>query len=270
MMKYISTERPVVDVDIHDVVKYASTLQNKNYSVHTIRKHIISIKAFFNFLVEFGIIPSSPANAIKRPKTPRNIDRKKAMDEGHLETLLAWSQFHPRHNALIRFLADTGCRIGGAHTLKVEDVDLENCVASVVEKGSKQRMVAFGEGAAEAIRIWLSLRPADSCEYVFSKTPKLQTVASLTKVFRRACINAGIGSYGPHSLRHRKGYQLSDNRVSLSVAATLLGHESTDTTLNYYPADWDRAEAVSRELSLDNKETKPSSNITPFPKKLVQ
>lgn len=270
MRDYIGPSRPIEDVEISDLVKYANQLHNHpTYAPATIRKHVISIKAFFNWLKKFGIITASPADAIKRPKVPRNIDRKKAMDEAHLTKLLEWSQFSPRHDALVRFLADTGCRIGGAHTLKLSDINFEKNIALVTEKGDKSRMVAFGQTTHEALKRWINARADDACEYVFATGDKNLQVANLAQLFRRACIASGIGSYGPHSLRHRKGYQLSDNKTSLAVAATVLGHESTETTLHYYPRDWERAEAALRELSLEDS-NKRSPKIVNIPNRRVE
>lgn len=269
MQDYIGPARPVAEVNVAEVVAYSSNLYNKNYAQATIRKHVITVKAFFNWLKRMELITKSPADAVKRPKRERNIDRNKAMTEDQLSLLLSYTRFKPRHNALVRFLADTGCRIGGAHTLKISDIMFDKNTAEVTEKGSKKRFVAFGDETKKAIQNWIDSRPADACDYVFANGKTNIKVGNLGQLFRRACIAAGVGSVGPHSLRHRKGYQLSDNRVSISIASTVLGHESSDTTLHYYPKDWDRAKAALQELALPN-EDKHSPNIVQFRTKRVE
>lgn len=269
MREFVGNTRDICEVEVSDVVKYADKLYTKHYATATIRKHVISIKAFFNFLKKNRVIEYSPADAIKRPKRQHNIGRDKAMPDDLLDAYLAYAQWHPRVNALVRFLADTGCRIGGVNGLKVSDIDFVRQTAFVTEKGDKTRPVAFGLSTVEALQVWLDCRTADACDYVFATGPKPIKTANLAQLFRRHAQNAKIGSWGPHSLRHRKGRQLADARVAPSVAAEALGHERELTTLEYYyPRDWERAHHAIDSLTLDA--SKQSPNILRFPKKRVQ
>lgn len=269
MREFIGNTRDIYEVEVSDVVKYADKLYTKNYAKATIRKHVISIKAFFNFLKKNRVIDYSPADAIKRPKRQHNIGRDKAMPDDLLEKYLSYAQWNPRLNALVRFLADTGCRIGGANDLKVDDIDFIRRTAKVTEKGSKTRPVAFGESTAEALQVWLDARSLNACNYVFSTSGSQIKVANLAQFFRRHGEKAKIGSWGPHSLRHRKGKQLADAKVAPSVSAEALGHERVLTTMEYYyPHDWERAQKAIDSLTLDA--TKQSPNILRFPKKRVQ
>ncbi len=262
MSAWISLERPIEKVGVPEMIEYISTLHDRNYAQATILKHIVLIKAFFSFLVTNDIIEKSPVKNVKRPRLKPNIERSKAMTDAQLKQLLDYSKWLPRHDALIRFLADTGCRIGGVATLKVIDVDFENCRAKVTEKGNKLRMVGFGDSTRKALRRWLLERDKKT-GLMFSERDTI-TVSALSQLFRLACKKSGIGSYGPHTLRHRMGYQLSDAKVPLPVAATVMGHESTDTTLHYYPKDWDRAEQVFKSLALPD--TSPSLTVLKMPK----
>lgn len=79
---------------------------------------------------------------------------------------------------------------------------------------------------------------------------------SLGQLFTRICKRAGIPSYGPHSLRHRKGHQLADAKVNPSTAAMVLGHSDPTITLqHYYPKDWERAKREANNLATQSKST---------------
>lgn len=167
--------------------------------------------------------------------------------------------------ALVLYLADSGGRIGGAWSLQVNDLQLDSGTGTVTEKGDKSRTVAYGPAAVNALRMWLLIRKGDLGDYVFSyRGNKLKESAILGQFFRRLCIDAGIGSWGPHSLRHRKGFQLSDSGVSITIAAEALGHSSTGTTEQYYPHDWDRAQKAIRDLSTQPEDE--ASNIIQLPR----
>lgn len=230
------------------LVQYTNDLQKRGYALATRNKHIKSIKTFFNWLIDIEEITRTPARAIQTKKPPRGVARSKAMTDPELERVLRYALHKPRDYALILFLADTGCRAGGAAGLRVQDIEFERRRATVTEKGDKTRPVTFGEDCAAAIRDWLLKRKRHG-EYVFANRSKKLTGAQVGQIVRRACLKAGVRSLGSHSLRHRKGHQFADQRIAASVAATAMGHSDVTITLtNYYPDDYERAEQALAEL----------------------
>lgn len=266
MQDFLGPGRPVDAIRPDMLVEYANTLNHRDYAPATIRKHIKAIKTFFNWLVRIDALTKTPAHAIKQKTVSQTIDRDKAMTERELNTILDYVRYKPRDHALILFLADTGCRAGGAANLTIDDIDLERCTARVTEKGEKTRPVIYGNDCARAIRIWLIKRPATAGRYVFSRKHNPISAAQVSKIVRRACKKVGVRSLGSHSLRHRKGHQLADNRVAPSVAATAMGHSDPLVTLrHYYPQDWERAEDALRELTIQR--TRKPDNVIKMGKK---
>jgi integrase/recombinase XerD len=210
--------------------------------------------------------PPPPSAGLKPLRRSPAVERQKAMPDNVYEKLLDYAKWRPREHALVLFLGDSGCRIGGAAGLRWSDIDFENMRAQVTEKGAKTRYVFFGEECARALEGWrkIHLQPIDG--YVFQKHGHRMKNDSLGDFFERVCARAKVGTWGPHSLRHRKGFQFSDQRISVSVAATALGHESKSTTYNhYYPDDLDRAQAAIMELS--HKQPAPDEKIITFRRK---
>ncbi len=249
MAEYVGPARPVDSIKPEHLIEYAAALEERPYAPVTVRKHIKSIKTFFNWLVKIDALIKSPAVVIKAKRLQAYVSRDKAMTDGELERILSYVKWKPRDHALLLFLADTGCRAGGAAGLKDGDLDLEHCSAVVTEKGEKTRPVAYGVDCARAIRVWLLKRPREA-RYVFSRSVKPMTAAAVSQIVRRACKKVGVRSLGAHSLRHRKGHQLADAKVAVSTAATALGHSDVLTTLHYYyPRDWASAEKELRKLA---------------------
>jgi integrase len=264
MAAFIGPARPLDSIRPEHLIEYANTLDRRDYAAATVRKHVKCLRTFFNWLVKIEAIDKSPARAVRLASVPAGIDRDKAMTDAELNAILDYTRHKssPRDHALILFLADTGCRAGGAANLKLEDLDLDNLRAIVLEKGEKTRPVAYGEDCARAIRIWLLKRPTAAGRFVFSRTQKAISADSVSLVVRRACIRVGIRSLGSHSLRHRKGHQLADNHVAVSVAAKALGHSDPVITMrHYYPHDWDRAEVELKKLAVQ-RSRKPKNIIS--------
>lgn len=259
---YTGPARPVADISALDIIRYAQHLDARATikSPATYNKYVKTLRTFCNWCVRMKFLEETPALAIKQKKTSRRIPKDKSFPDAALARLLDFTKWDARADALVRFLADTGCRIGGAAGLRVSDVDIEQRRAIVTEKGKTDpRPVFFGDACARALTVWLLKRDHSRGDYVFSSDGHRMGNDHLAQYFRRLCERAGIGSYGPHSLRHRKGHQMADSRVAPSIAAKALGHEDVSITLNYYyPQDWERVAETIRKLS---EETSEDTNI---------
>lgn len=252
LSEYIGPARPISEITQLDLERWNNALNRSHYATATRNKYRRSIKSFFNYLVRLGQIPQSPATAITVKRRRQAVEKDRAMPDAALNRLLDFVQWKPRKrdHALILFLADSGCRIGEATTLTLDRLDLEQRRAWIDGK-TGGRFVPFGEECSRILKLWLIQKGGG--DYVFSEGAAPLT--NLDQVFRRACMKAGIGSWGPHSLRHRKGWQFSDGNLSAKLAQETLGHYSIETTLNsYYPRDWKRIAEAADKLSVPAQE----------------
>lgn len=241
--------RLVEEVKPADLVAYMQIIEGHNYAAATKLKHVKTIKCFFNRLVRLEELEKSPARVLKQKRLPTYVKRDKAMTDEELARLLDFVKYKERDYAALLFLADTGCRISGAAGLTIGDLDLEKRSAWVEEKGDKRRQVAYGDLCAKAIIKWLLRRPKSAGQFVFSRSQTAWKADNISQMIRRICKKIGIRVLSGHSLRHRKGHQLADQRTAPSIAATALGHSDPTITLqHYYPADWESAERELQKL----------------------
>lgn len=262
--KDLTAVKPEMLIEYFQVV-----IKPRSYADATHHKHVKTIKTFFNWCVKVKLLESSPASVIRNKRLRTAIGRDKAMTDEELLKLLEVVKHKPRDFALIMFLADTGCRRGGVVGLRMEDIDWSALTAKVTEKGNKERKVAFGDACSKAIRSWIAYRSqryAITGVYVFTRHGEKMHANNVSLMIRRACKLAGIRVRSAHSLRHRKGHQLSDAGISPSVGAVVLGHEDPKITLeHYYRKDWDSAEKAFRLLTTDpEKPVEQSKKIIRF------
>lgn len=269
MRDWIGPARQVSDIRPEHLIEYFQTqVKNGKYAPATEVKNEKTLKGFFNWCVRLEIIEKSPAKLLRASKVPRRISRDKAMPDDDLTKLLDHLRHKtvPRDFALVLFLADTGCRRGGAAGLRIQDVDFDGLIATVTEKGGEPRPVAFSEQCAKAILHWLAYRSAHYTikgVFVFSKDGGPMDPVLISQEIRRSCRRVGIKVRSSHSLRHRKGHQFADARIAPSIAATALGHSSSHITVeSYYPSDWDTAEKALRELMTVNPTNPKIVNIS--------
>lgn len=246
---FVGPGRPLDQVSAEDLLRFAQYYRAKASvrSPATYEKLLKTLRTFFNWCIKADFIAKSPAKPLKPAKKGDSLAREKAMSDAAYNQLVDYAKWDVRGLALVLFLGDTGCRIGGAAGLRWRDIDFvaDTPTALVTEKGAPPRKVFFGKSCERALLRLQAAKPGT--DKVFG----VNNADSLKQYFRRLCQRAGIGSYGPHSLRHRKGHQFGDNKVSPVIGAMVLGN-TVDIMLKYYYAkDWDRAAAAASEFTTD-------------------
>ncbi|HEY65828.1 MAG TPA: tyrosine-type recombinase/integrase [Caldilineae bacterium] len=249
-------DQPVGRITVHDIRAYAAHLRSRKeryvdhparerksggLSPFTVASYLRAVKRLFNWLVEEGIISESPARRVKLPKLGRH-EPKAISREDFLKLLKAAEGDDPwqrRARALLLFLADTGCRRGGLEYLRVDDVDLEQRLVRITEKGSRARLVPFSEVTREALEDWLEVRPEDKGPWLFTALgPKGKgrlTGDGIRQILDRLAKKAGVkGPVNPHSFRHAFAREYLLNGGDLATLADLLGHSSVQVTWEYY------------------------------------
>jgi site-specific recombinase XerD len=222
-------------------------------SAFTLHKHVRAWKRFFNWLVEEEVIPCNPAAKLKRPRLPR-VAPKDMLPED-LERLLNQARANQRDYAIVCFLADTACRVGGLAGLKLGDVRLDDRRALVREKGDRERFVHFGERTATALQIYCEgerntqLRdlerrgidfdpkrvPPKDGDFVFLGKQGSLTTSGVYLAIKRLARAAGVqGRYNPHSIRHGWARAAIKRGASLKEIQEILGHASVMTTATSY------------------------------------
>ena len=102
-------------------------------SPYTVRQYVKCARRFFKWLFEDEKIDQNPAQRLKMPPKP-DLPRKGISISNVSKILSAAENSSIRDLAIVLFLADTGCRVGGVSHLKISNVDLRNYQALVFEK----------------------------------------------------------------------------------------------------------------------------------------
>lgn len=203
------------------------------YSVHGRQR---AVRRLFSWLVEEGTLAKNVALAVplvKLPPTP-----PKAVADDDLARLLEQLPAEPiRDRAVILFLIDTGCRVGGLCSVTLDSLDLGHCCAVVVEKGNRSRRVYFTALTAEVIGLYLSIRPAARTDALFvSAKGGGLTPDGVRMLLRRVGERAGVeGRINAHSFRHAFARNFLRNGGNLAVLGRLLGHSpGSPVTARFY------------------------------------
>ena len=143
-----------------DINNYIAFLFESKLKSSSVNRKISSLKSLYLFLVKKNLIKNSPVNEIVTPKKEKYLPT--SMSEDEVDRLLASPdlsiEIEVRDKAMIEMLYATGMRISELLNLKIIDMDTQRCVVKVIGKGSKERLIPFGESALEALNSYLPLR----------------------------------------------------------------------------------------------------------------
>jgi len=256
-------DTPIADITTDNLRAIIADLY-ADRSPHTVHGHIRALKRFFRWLAAEGIIQQNPADRIRLPRLPQSPP--KAIADDDLRRLLhaaatSGTDWERRRNmALILFLADTGCRLGGMLNLRVDDLDLDRRVARVREKGGQWRFVFLLPATARALADYLEARAA-----VAGETDALWVAHNghplgrwgVRSILRRLARRAGVrGPVGPHAFRHRFAIHYLLAGGDLASLADLLGHRDVEVTRAYY------ARFALDDLQRKHDEFSPARGLT--------
>lgn len=255
---HLGSERDIHAITYADLLTYLGGF--KDIKPSTLARYTAVIRNFFRWCNEQGFLEHSPAAGLRVRFPAKDRTKSRAVPPGDLQKLLDLVRGDVRDYALILFMADTGCRVGGAASLQISQLDLiENC-AVLVEKGSKRHRVWFGDETAAALRAWLKVRPVVDHDYVFTTTGEHRPLKreSITILVRRAALKACGKVYSPHQIRHAVGHGLAHKGISPKTVQRKLGHSNIKTTLDfYYPDSDEEVKVTSREHSLASLGDRP-------------
>ena len=159
-----------------------------------------------------------------------------------------------RNYAIVQLLLQAGLRVSEAAALRIEDLEIHarQGRVRVRGKGNKERYVPLNATARRALQAYLHEREETSTQdpVFLSETGAAISIRSIqsliTALARRAHLRRIPVS--AHTLRHTFALEyLKQNPGKLVELATLLGHESLDTTAIYaLPSEEDLAAEVER------------------------
>ena len=217
--------------------QYISFLFQRKMRSSSVNRKISSIKSFYIFLVKRNFIKNSPLNDLVTPKQEKYLPE--SMSEAEVDKLLnspdVSNKIENRDKAMIEMLYATGMRISELVNLKITDVDMKRCVVKVFGKGSKERLVPFGETALDSLRSYLNEREQSSSKEIFlSNRGKKMTRVAFWQRVKIYLIRENLkNSISPHTLRHAFATHLLNRGADLRSVQLLLGHSDLSTTQIY-------------------------------------
>jgi len=222
-------------------------LDQEGYSRTTIQTWASELRTFFRFAETRRWCRKELAASIRSPRvfSQSSLPLGASWDDGR--RLLAMTEGHQPHDirahAMLMLFAIYGLRAGEVNRLRLDDLDWEHEVFSVVSSKTKRvRTYPLTRSVGDAILRYLQeVRPRSSHRELFLslnapfRPVRMSPWHLVAK--RLQSLHVSLPHYGPHALRHACAARLVAAGLSLKEIGDQLGHVDPDTTRIYAKLD---------------------------------
>ena len=233
--------------DIHSYLFYlTNTFQSKPA---TRARKAASIRVFFKYLSQKGLIDQNPAMNLETPKLGKRIPKYLSLDDS--KKLLAVADSDDDRNkerdyAILTLFLNCGIRLSELVGINIKDIDFSENKLNVIGKGNKERTIYLNKACLNALNTYLSIRPQTGIkkgsEDALFLSERLERISNRTVQYavKQELRKAGLDTtkYSVHKLRHTAATLMYKyGNVDIRALQELLGHESISTTEIYTHVD---------------------------------
>jgi integrase/recombinase XerD len=224
-----------------NIVKYFQWLRGAGISARSVARALAAIRGLFRFLVAERHLKKDPTENLENPKLWTTLP--KSLQPSEVEALLGAPDRNTtdglRDAAMLELLYATGLRVSELIKVRIDEVVLDAGFLRTIGKGSKERIVPFGDTARDVIVEYFEKSRPELDKFAdphlfLSRRGRPMTRQSFWMKITRYAREAGVKSHiSPHVLRHAFATHLLENGADLRSVQMMLGHADISTTQIY-------------------------------------
>ena len=216
-----------------DIDQFKETLKKQRYTSKSISRKINSIKGFFRYLINNGVLEENPAEVIVHPKFENSPPR--ILSKLEYRALRDACRGDSRMSAIVELLLQTGMRISELAALQTADIDFDRNIMYIKAQNSRPaRQVPLNTAAKNSLMDYLQIRPRAREKTLFlTKTCRPFLVRNIRTAIDRYFRLAGIKDAKVNDLRHTFIVEQLKAGTPLVYISQLVGHKRITTTEKY-------------------------------------
>jgi integrase/recombinase XerC len=221
----------------------------------TIARKSASVRSFSAWALKNELSDQDAAIRLRSPKAGRTLPKvvsRESLKTVFDELISKATEDNPqgiRDLVAVELLYASGARVSELVGLNLESIDYRRKLLRVMGKGSKERMIPFGQPAQDALDMWIRVaRPKLATEssgqaLLLNSRGTRIGVRQVYSLVANLLAGTPTGAAGPHSLRHSAATHLLDGGADLRAVQEMLGHASLGTTQIYTHVSVERLRA---------------------------
>lgn len=248
----------IIQLETADLREYISyKVEKYHLSSSSLQRQLSAIRQFMKWLTENHMLSQNICQDFQLKRQPRPLPG--LLDSDLMMQLLDQpepeedknKQLWYRDKAMLELLYSSGIRLSEIQSLRFKDIDFNRKLLRIIGKGSKERIVPFGEKSKQAVMSWIKVYQL----WKGSIEPHLPVFVSLKGQAlsprqienrvkfqaKRAGINVNLH---PHLLRHCFASHMLSESGDLRAVQEMLGHSNLSTTQVYTHLDFARLAKV--------------------------
>lgn len=242
------------EITHHDVRAWMVSLMDDGIIARSINRKIATLRKYFKFLLQEGVISANPTSRIAAPKIPKNLPV--VVEDAKLVQLLDSGEVFAddfkgvRDKLVIEILFGTGIRLSELIGIEESDIDDYKHTVKVLGKRNKERIVPINKELALLLVKYQQLKKDENFD---NKTSAL-IVTNKGAVAYPRFIHIIVQKYlsfistqakkSPHVLRHTFATALLNRGADLNSIKELLGHANLSATQIYTHNSVERLKSI--------------------------
>jgi len=216
------------EVKRENIDGFINKLIADSYTKKSASRKLNSIRTFFRYLKNEGIIDQNPSLDVSHPKYVQLPPR--IFTKLEYRALRDFAKEDARTYALVEILLQTGIKIGELSGLKLEDVKKDHIAVSPYGK-TPRREIPLNRAVKKAVDEYLQVRPQSKDGHLFiTRTGKPLLIRNIRQIISRCFREIGIENATVNDIRNTFiAHQLKQG-TSVEYIARLVGHRRLSST----------------------------------------
>jgi len=243
----------LTDCNTKHIRSWVIALLDNGTSPRSVNRKTTSLRRFYRFCQQEGVIKNNPAEAIPSLKTARPLPV--FLEEAQMDSLSVKADKDTdfvivRNILILELLYGTGMRLSELTGLHDRDTDVTNNQLKVFGKRQKERMIPVTGSLATLICLYREIRekefPGLVPDYlILTESGKPAYQKLIYRVVKEALNGTSFsGRKSPHVLRHTYATHLLNRGAEINAIKELLGHASLSATQVYTHTGFEKLKKV--------------------------
>lgn len=236
--------------DVREVKKehidgFISGLITNNYTKKSASRKLNSVRTFFRYLKNDGVLEQNPSLDVSHPKYAQSAPR--IFSKLEYRALRDFAKEDFRTYALIEILLQTGVKIGELADIKTQDIKKDSLHIGIYGR-NLEREVPLNKAVKKAVDDYLKTRGTSENTHLFvTRTGKPLLIRNIRQIISRCFREVGIEDATVNDLRNTFIAHQLMNGASIEYIAKIVGHKrlsSTERFLNLVKEEVEQKEKL--------------------------